>query len=63
MGLGSVDFSSQEQAGSGEMDEGEVSFGEFIESGKDPSEMSHIAEHDLDFVALFVERPIGFTLD
>ena len=45
------------------MDECEVSFGEFIEAGKGPSEMLEIAEHDFDFVALFVEVPVSLALD
>ena len=45
------------------MDEGEVSPGEFIEAGEDPSIVFHIAEHDLDFVAFFIEGPVGFALD
>ena len=61
--LGSVDVSSQEQASSGEMDEGEVSPGEFFEACEDPSIVFHIAEHDLDFMAFFIEGPVGFALD
>ena len=61
--LGSVDVSSQGYACSGEMDEGEVSPGEFFEACEDSSVVLEIAEHDLDFVALFVESPVGFTLD
>jgi hypothetical protein len=45
------------------MDEGEVSPGEFVEASKDPSIVFHMAKHDLDFVAFFIEDPVGFTLD
>ena len=45
------------------MDEGEVSSGEFFASNDDPSIVLHIEEHDLDLVAFFVEKPVGFALD
>ena len=45
------------------MDEGEIAPGEFFEAREDASIMFHIAEHDLDFVAFFIESPIGFALD
>jgi hypothetical protein len=45
------------------MDEGEVSFGEFVEASKDTSEVLKIAEHDLDFMAFFVEKLVGVALD
>ena len=60
--LGSVDVSSQEYACGGEMDEGEVSPCKFIEACEDASIVFHVTEHDLDFVAFFIERPIGFSL-
>ena len=60
--LGSVDISSQQYASSGDVDEGEISSGEFVEAGEDASEVLEIAEHDLDFVALFVEKPVGLPL-
>ena len=45
------------------MDEGEVSPGELFEACEDPSIVFHVAEHDLDFVAFFIESPVGFALD
>lgn len=62
-GLGSVDVSSQEQACGGEMDESEVAPGELFEAGEDTSIVFHISEHDLDFVAFFIEGPVGFASD
>ena len=61
--LGSVDVSSQEEACGGEMDEGEVSSCELFEACEDAAIVLHVAEHDLDFVAFFVEKPVGFALD
>ncbi len=45
------------------MDECEKPSGEFVESGEDTPIMLHEAKHDLDLMALFVERPVGVTLD
>ncbi|MDH3660480.1 MAG: hypothetical protein OEU92_10720 [Alphaproteobacteria bacterium] len=45
------------------MDEGEVSFCEFVEASEDPSVVFEIAEHDLDLVAFFIKEPIGVALD
>ncbi len=45
------------------MDEGKMSFCEFVEAGKDMSELHEIAEHGLDFMAIFFRVPAGFALD
>lgn len=45
------------------MDKCEVPFGKLFEACEDPAIMFHMAEHDLDFVAFFVEGPVGFALD
>ena len=44
------------------MDEGEISSRELFESCEDPSIVFHVAEHDFDLVAFFVEEPVGLSL-
>lgn len=61
--LGSVDISSQPHTSGGEMDEGEVSSFELFEASEDPAVVFEEAEHDLDFVAFFIKKPVGVTLD
>ena len=45
------------------MYKGEESSGEFVEAGEDTPIVLHEAEHHLDLMALFVQRPVGVTLD
>jgi hypothetical protein len=45
------------------VDECEKASGEFVKSGEDAPIVLHEAKHHLDFVALFVERPVSVALD
>ena len=45
------------------MDKGEVSSCQFFEASEDSSIMFEKSEHDLDFVAFFVEEPVGVALN
>lgn len=59
--LGSVDISSQEYAGGGEVDEGEEVTIELVEAGEDTAELFELAEQGLDLVPFLVERPVGLA--
>jgi hypothetical protein len=57
--LGSVDVLPQQDAGCGEMNEGEIPAGELVEAAEDAAEVFELAEQALDPGAFLVEVPVG----
>jgi len=56
--LGSVDISSQPNKSTGKMKKRHISFGQFVESGEDTSEVFNFVYKTLDKMPLFINMPV-----